>query len=1134
MKVERFSPKEFLRARRPEKFSDSVVEEQLTLDRSMLEYHLESITSRSQEVKFALFARHLAEREICPNLLPQTGPTGGGDSKVDAETYPVADDLALGWYAGIGREAASERWGFAFSAKKDWQSKVRSDVEKIAKTGRGYSKAFFVSNQFIADKSRSVAEDELRTNQGLDVRILDRNWILDRVFSKGHEAIAIEDLELSTSVRKQVRKGPLDMQRESDLKEIEDRISQALREQRFGLQLAEDCIDAACLATKLERPRTEIDGLFDRAERITTKCGTAHQRLNCAYQRAWTLYWWHEDYHEFSKAYQTVEDRAKGSHNAYHLELLSNVWDLLHTSIVGGRLNEGATAYEERTETLAAELNRLSRETGQPSTALQGKTLLLLMELSQSLSAGERMEPILRELRVVVSRCEGLAGYPFEPLTGIVAEVGKALNGIPAYGELFGSIVKITSARSGEVSAARMLLERGAQQLEADRPADAIRTLGSALRRLYKHESRHDAVRTLYLCGCAYDHVGLLWAARGTLLVAASMATGELWTYGEVTRVQAACYRQLKWLELQLGRLPQVLAWHQADGVARRVLSEKGGDQSQLWHGEQEFDLALGILMLKADFWELKWLSGLPDVLESLGLPAASVALLYALGHEQKLTEADHNELLGDEDLHTTALKWRDQPASGDLPEKPLLYEERKVSLHSRLLGCEITIESESASPCIELAESLLAALESLLATGAIARMVSREPVLTVSIRKSDFCSSPFEFELQESSGRPHLCITCSIFNPHSLQKTEQAAIKKRIAELLCTIFARIVMTDHPVQAFEKLVREEMALERSVDFTGSFVTIGNVLGYNPKNQISSWSEPGARQYPLKRTEPWDADDRRAEKPGEPKTLRRKLRPGKGEPPAELLDRSRTKHTEIKTVSLIRESLWDKAGWIATVFATSPDDSEVPILAPVFSDSDAARNIFSHWRIELGIRDEQERLRLAIVRGISRARPYSYRISIGSNPDETFSREKIRYVTYVNRINTMDAESDENLERFLRNYRKSSQYFFAPATTTAEKLEPKIIWDHRLIKRELHVRDAWQIGRNDPDWVAVQQDDLPIIPAGQTAPPALEVLRWKRERSPARPSLVTAPKLNIGRNDPCPCGSGKKYKKCHGS
>jgi uncharacterized protein YecA (UPF0149 family) len=29
--------------------------------------------------------------------------------------------------------------------------------------------------------------------------------------------------------------------------------------------------------------------------------------------------------------------------------------------------------------------------------------------------------------------------------------------------------------------------------------------------------------------------------------------------------------------------------------------------------------------------------------------------------------------------------------------------------------------------------------------------------------------------------------------------------------------------------------------------------------------------------------------------------------------------------------------------------------------------------------------------------------------------------------------------------------------------------------------------------------------------------------------------ISSIKVNdeIGRNDPCPCGSGKKYKKCHG-
>ena len=37
----------------------------------------------------------------------------------------------------------------------------------------------------------------------------------------------------------------------------------------------------------------------------------------------------------------------------------------------------------------------------------------------------------------------------------------------------------------------------------------------------------------------------------------------------------------------------------------------------------------------------------------------------------------------------------------------------------------------------------------------------------------------------------------------------------------------------------------------------------------------------------------------------------------------------------------------------------------------------------------------------------------------------------------------------------------------------------------------------------------------------------------------RPDLAPAPTtppppIQAGRNDPCPCGSGKKYKRCHGA
>jgi hypothetical protein len=325
MNLKRFSPKEYLRARRPEKFSDSVVEERSALDRSMLEYHLATLTSRSQEVKFENFARRLAEREICPNLLPQTGPTGGGDSKVDSETYPVADGLSLVWYVGIGREAASERWAFAFSAKKRWREKVRSDIAKLVSTRRGYRKAFFVSSQFIPDKARADVEDELRARHDLDVRILDRTWILDRVFTSSHEELAIEELELTTHSRKAVVKGPLDVQRERELEETEKRIRDAGQQQGFGYSVVDDCITAALLSRQLERPRVEIDGRFERAERIAARYGTPHQRLECAYQRAWTAFYWYEDYELFAELYQTVQERAKGSRNSYHLELLSNL-----------------------------------------------------------------------------------------------------------------------------------------------------------------------------------------------------------------------------------------------------------------------------------------------------------------------------------------------------------------------------------------------------------------------------------------------------------------------------------------------------------------------------------------------------------------------------------------------------------------------------------------------------------------------------------------------------------------------------------------------------------------------------------------------------------------------------------------
>ena len=44
---------------------------------------------------------------------------------------------------------------------------------------------------------------------------------------------------------------------------------------------------------------------------------------------------------------------------------------------------------------------------------------------------------------------------------------------------------------------------------------------------------------------------------------------------------------------------------------------------------------------------------------------------------------------------------------------------------------------------------------------------------------------------------------------------------------------------------------------------------------------------------------------------------------------------------------------------------------------------------------------------------------------------------------------------------------------------------------------------------------------------------LKDLQFLSATSSTAPQTVSNGAPKVGRNDPCPCGSGKKYKKCHG-
>ncbi len=328
MNEKKLSPSEYLRARHPERYSDSTKSEGIDLSRDILEYRLETITSRSEEKAFEYFCRRLAEKTICPNLIYQTGPTGGGDSKVDSETTPVANDIAIRWYQG--NTSASEKWAFAISSKEDWVSKIRSDVKSITGTNRGYSLIYFFTSRYVSDRKRAEREDALSKEFGIPVKIRDRNWIVEQVIDNDHTELAIQTLSidgLSSNPTKII--GPRDSIRTAELEKLDAEINDTDRYAGASYQLAEDCLRAAILASCLEKDRHEIDGRFAAALRVAEEVNDSRQILRVLYKQSWVSYFTFDDIRPLLSLYKKIESIALNSEEVEDVDKLKNLFNIL-------------------------------------------------------------------------------------------------------------------------------------------------------------------------------------------------------------------------------------------------------------------------------------------------------------------------------------------------------------------------------------------------------------------------------------------------------------------------------------------------------------------------------------------------------------------------------------------------------------------------------------------------------------------------------------------------------------------------------------------------------------------------------------------------------------------------------------
>lgn len=1078
------TPKELMRARRPELFSDTLVSDEQHLAKPVFEYHLETLTSRKQEYEFEHFCRKIAEKEICPNLRFQTGPTGGGDSKVDTETYPVAEEISERWWVGEP-SAGAERWAFAFSAKKAWKPKLKSDVDNILSTDRDYKRIYFFTNQFVSDKDRASQEDKLIKHAGIPVHIIDRAWIVEKVYESGYLDLAVSALGIEgVTTTKRERLGPRDTARMDELEELDRQVADPTRYQGARYQLVEDCLRSAVLARGLERPRPEVESRFAQADRLARTLNFRQQQARIAYNRAWTAFWWYEDYSDFIKYYNEVEKFLEGTDQASDTELLLNLWQLLASSVSLGRISADEAKVDVHRKNLSAILESMTADTVRQNNSLWARTELALMKISNV----STLEECWRDLMQILDESAGLADYPVMLLADIIKELGNQIDS-DEFDILFEKIIDIVRQRSSDGEAGKAFIERGTHKLQQEKPYDAIRWFGKAEELLVKKEYREELAHALISSSYAYERAGLLWAARSKILAAIERCFAFFKETGEIVPVTVLATKRLVWLELQLGRIPSVL---NAVSLFRFTLAHVNISVEKKDKCIEDYklqDSILGIHFLNASYSDLHALEKMPDVLSRLELSRSRMALLFVLGYEEKLRdEYGVPEAETSEDLQEFFKQWQSQPAAEDMPSMPILMNNESSLLASTMLGAKLTLVTPNNYVSFGLAESILGAIESFVATSNETEVIPHRETIKLEICVGD-----------NSVAAPKIIVSRwgdieKILHPACMSITDGFSRKDYVdwvVNLIGQIISRLLIIKDVKSWLTKLAEDERVYGRALIFSDSLTLNSNVFGRSPKFSLGDWFEPTDQEYPLRRDRPWrtakgDAFFAPEESGDTPPQF------GPGTSTADFPDLTHLKHTERGILSPIDIHLWNQAGWGGVAFLFFPPSS--PGMALTFGNGEAGKSIFEGWQTRWGFEDKDDELRIVIVRGLSRSNPSEYGIIVGPNL-ESVSKDPKKVFVFVSRVNRMTPTSPANLENFLESFRRFGVFFLMPAQLKNDM--PDLFPEKRIKKTHLHIREAWQINENDPDASVLHDDDDPIVPDDVKDPPvkmALERLK----------------------------------------
>lgn len=1066
------TPSQFYRNLRPEFFSDSKIVAKIILPREQLDYEISQISTNQKHDSFETLCRKLAEKLITPNLIPQVGPTGGGDGKTDSETYPVSNFISDRWYISDNKWNESENWAFAMSAKTDWKPKVKSDVKKIIDTNRGYTKIFFFSNQKISSKNKKEIQDQTKNDYDVELIILDAEWILENVYSNQLLNVVIESLNLSRTFLEEKIVGSKDIERIKELEDLEHQINSPNRFFEIDFQLIEDCLESAIISRMLELPKAEVIGKFERALKFADKLNNIQLRIRVHYQLGWTLISWYDEYKLFYDEFLSVKELVNKEPNINNIEFYLNLSNILKTiSNIEEAEDVLIVDHEKEDQELMSFLTKCSQNKNKPSTSLLAKFYLAFFQIRVKLENGASVSEELINLKDYFELGKNHLDIPFEPLKDIINVYDKVLPDSEDYDNLIDVIAEIESVRISDLTSGKTYLNRGVTKLKNNLIKECLIYFGKASRKLAKDETQTEFYHCLMLLSDAYSKLDLYWASYNALVSATNIFANNWFTTGNLNPKFLKCVEKLLKNEVIIGRIPVLLCWYELYLVLQRYFQQEIEDKNlESLPTEHITDACLSVRLLNLNFKDFGNLKYLPNILNTNELWLSEDASLYLLGNEDLIELDETKTSLRKENFPKYFNNCANQPFVEQIAYETNFLNSKEVYIESQILGIQLKVIFNQNSQLLIIAESILAYFESFLAT-------SFEEAFPISENIKiyiDYMELNDNFKL-EVINKKHFKIHLKksiIYNGKNF--------KNLVDEILPLILGGNYMFKNIKEFLNNLYEKDEVHERLSIILEHHNFLTNILTDNPKFFLQDWINSNTSEYNLNRTESPISINKELQKL--PKNFEEGVKP----------NFQNVTHKKIKAETIINTELWDNAKWKAFGFFSY---YHIPLgLILAFENIHYGKKIFSEWTDKYGEVDNDEEISITIIKGIDKNNPYWYKVLVSKKVNKS-TMANGQFITLSSRFHRMEPQNSTNLDNLENVYNTYRKFVLIPAHVNSDFQMTPII-ELGILKTELTIKNAWEIGIDDLERVVITEDDNPIIPDNIIDAPILDVLREK--------------------------------------